>query len=70
MLVRHRMTQQPVTVSPRDALAAAQEKMTTGHFRRLPGSEQPIFYVRLRGVDAAAASAALQNKRYTVLSAH
>ncbi len=199
MLVRHRMTQQPVTVSPRDTLATAQEKMTAGHFRRLPvvhagvlvgiltdrdvrrhvgveertrvgaamtetpltvsplttveeavqlmlkhqisglpvvengkvvgiittsdilhaflemtgastqgsvridllrtekggdlaeaaalvnqiggevlgvgtyrdpWSEQPIFYVRLRGVDAAAASAALQNKGYTVLSVH
>jgi acetoin utilization protein AcuB len=199
MLVRHRMTQQPVTVSPQDTLATAQEKMTAGHFRRLPvvhdgvlvgiltdrdvrrhvgveertrvgavmtetpltvspltpieeavqlmlkhqisglpviengkvagiittsdvlhaflemtgastqgavridllrtekgddlaeatalvnqiggevlgvgtyrdpWSEQPIFYVRLRGVDAAAASAALQNKGYTVLSAH
>lgn len=199
MLVRHRMTQQPVTVSPQDTLATAQEKMTAGHFRRLPvvhdgalvgiltdrdvrrhvgveertrvgaamtetpltvsplttveeavqlmlkhqisglpvvengkvvgiittsdvlraflemtgasapesvridllqtekggdlakaaalvneiggevlgvgtyrdpWSEQPIFYLRLRGVDAAAASAALQNKGYTVLSVH
>jgi acetoin utilization protein AcuB len=199
MLVRHRMTQQPVTVSPQDTLATAQEKMTAGHFRRVPvvhegvlvgiltdrdlrrhvgveertrvgaamtetpltvspqttveeavqlmlkhqisglpvvengkvvgiittsdvlraflemtgasapesvridllqtekggdlakatalvneiggevlgvgtyrdpWSEQPIFYLRLRGVDAAAASAALQNKGYTVLSTH
>ncbi len=36
MLVRHRMTQHPVTVSPQDTLATAQERMTTGHFRRLP----------------------------------
>jgi len=36
MLVRHRMTQHPVTVSPQDTLATAQEKMTAGHFRRLP----------------------------------
>src|SRR5215813_694879 len=36
MLVHHRMTQQPVTVSPQDTLATAQEKMTAGHFRRLP----------------------------------
>ncbi|HEV8714785.1 MAG TPA: CBS domain-containing protein [Candidatus Binatia bacterium] len=36
MLVRHRMTQHPVTVSPQDSLATAQEKMTAGHFRRLP----------------------------------
>ena len=36
MLVRHRMTQHPVIVSPQDTLATAQEKMTAGHFRRLP----------------------------------
>jgi acetoin utilization protein AcuB len=36
MLVRHRMTHPPVTVSPQDTLAAAQEKMTAGHFRRVP----------------------------------
>src|SRR5262249_16073626 len=36
MLVRHRMTQQPVTVNPQDTLATAQEKMTAGHFRRVP----------------------------------
>jgi acetoin utilization protein AcuB len=36
MLVRHRMTQQPVTVSPQDTLATALEKMTAGHFRRVP----------------------------------
>jgi hypothetical protein len=70
MLVCHRMTQQPVTVSLRDTLATAQEKMTAGHFRRLSGSEQSIFYLPLRGVDAATASAALQNKGYAVLSVH
>ncbi|HKA54823.1 MAG TPA: CBS domain-containing protein, partial [Candidatus Binatia bacterium] len=36
MVVRQRMTPQPVTVSPHDTLAAAQEKMTAGCFRRLP----------------------------------
>ena len=36
MQVRHRMTQHPITVSPQDTLAAAQEKMTAGHFRRVP----------------------------------
>src|SRR5262249_39149591 len=36
MVVRQRMTPQPVTVSPHDTLAAAQEKMTAGRFRRLP----------------------------------
>jgi len=36
MVVRHRMTQPPVTVSPKDTLATAQEKMTAGHFRRVP----------------------------------
>jgi len=36
MLVRHRMTLNPVTVDPQDMLAAAQEKMTAGHFRRVP----------------------------------
>ena len=36
MVVRHRMTQPPVTVSPQDTLATAQEKMTAGHFRRVP----------------------------------
>ena len=36
MFVRHRMTQHPVTVSPHDTLATAQEKMTAGRFRRLP----------------------------------
>jgi len=44
------------------------EVLGVGTYRD-PWSEQPIFYVRLRGVDATAASAALQNKGYTVLSA-
>jgi acetoin utilization protein AcuB len=35
-----------------------------------PWSEQHAFYLRLRGVDPPAASAALQNKGYTVLSVH
>jgi acetoin utilization protein AcuB len=45
------------------------EVLGVGTYRD-PWSEQPIFYLRLRGVDAAAASAALQNKGYTVLSTH
>ena len=36
MLVRHRMTQNPVTMTPQDTLATAQEKMTAGRFRHLP----------------------------------
>jgi acetoin utilization protein AcuB len=36
MLVRHRMTANPITISPQDTLATAREKMTNGKFRRLP----------------------------------
>lgn len=36
MLVCHCMTRNPVTVKPQDTLAIAQEKMTAGHFRRVP----------------------------------
>jgi acetoin utilization protein AcuB len=36
MLVRNRMTKNPVTIGPQEMLATAQEKMTTGRFRRLP----------------------------------
>lgn len=36
MLVRHRMTPNPVTIGPHAMLSEAQEKMTTGRFRRLP----------------------------------
>jgi acetoin utilization protein AcuB len=36
MLVRNRMTENPVTIGPQEMLAAAQEKMTAGRFRRLP----------------------------------
>lgn len=36
MLVRHRMTANPATISPQDTLATAKEKMTNGKFRRLP----------------------------------
>ena len=36
MLVRHRMSQHPVTISPSDTLASARAKMQAGHFRRLP----------------------------------
>ena len=36
MLVRHRMTPNPVTIDPQAMLSEAQEKMTAGRFRRLP----------------------------------
>jgi acetoin utilization protein AcuB len=36
MLVRHRMTRNPITVGSHDTLATAQAKMTAGHFRRVP----------------------------------
>ncbi|MBI3245503.1 MAG: CBS domain-containing protein [Deltaproteobacteria bacterium] len=36
MLVRHRMTANPITISPQDTLATAKEQMTKGKFRRLP----------------------------------
>jgi acetoin utilization protein AcuB len=36
MLVRHRMTVNPMTISQQDTLATAREKMTAGKFRRLP----------------------------------
>ncbi len=36
MLVRHRMTPNPMTIGPHAMLSEAQEKMTAGHFRRLP----------------------------------
>jgi len=40
MLVGKRMTREPVTVGPRDTLAAAKDKMTQGGFRRLPVVEE------------------------------
>jgi acetoin utilization protein AcuB len=45
------------------------EVLGVGTYRD-PWSEQPIFYLRLVGIDAAAASVALQNEGYTVLSTH
>jgi acetoin utilization protein AcuB len=36
MLVRHRMTANPATISPQETLATAREKMTAGKFHRLP----------------------------------
>jgi acetoin utilization protein AcuB len=36
LLVMTYMTRRPITVTPRDTLSDAQEKMTTGGFRRLP----------------------------------
>jgi acetoin utilization protein AcuB len=45
------------------------EVLGVGTYRE-PWSEQSVFYLRLRGVEAAAAAAALRNKGYTVLSTH
>ena len=39
MLLRDHMTKNPVTIGPQEMLATAQEKMTTGRFRRLPHVE-------------------------------
>jgi acetoin utilization protein AcuB len=36
MLVRQRMTRNPVTVTPKAMLSTAREKMTAGKFRRVP----------------------------------
>ena len=36
MLIRNRMCKNPVTVTRRDTLALAHEKMLTGRFRHLP----------------------------------
>ena len=36
MLVRHRMSHPPVTISPSASLASARATMQAGHFRRLP----------------------------------
>ena len=40
MLVRHRMTPNPVIIGPQAMLATAQEYMSKGHFRRLPVMEE------------------------------
>ena len=45
------------------------EVLGVGTYRD-PWSEQPIFYLRLRGVDSGSASAALEKKGYTILSVH
>ena len=36
MLVRDRMTPNPVTVAPKAMLSIARDKMTAGKFRRVP----------------------------------
>lgn len=36
MLIQERMTKDPMTVEPRDTLAAARAKMQAGSYRRLP----------------------------------
>lgn len=46
MTVGDRMTKNPVTVSPRDTLLVAQEKMRTGAFREIP----VVDYGRLIGI--------------------
>jgi len=40
MTVGDRMTKNPVTVSPKDTLVAAQEKMRAGEFRQIPVVDQ------------------------------
>jgi acetoin utilization protein AcuB len=45
------------------------EVLGVGTYRD-PWSEQPIFYLRVRGVEAGTASTALEKKGYTVLSVH
>src|SRR5262249_14417739 len=45
------------------------EVLGVGTYRQ-PWITHSVFYLRVRGIDAAAASAALQNKGYTVLSTH
>ncbi len=39
MLIRHCMSQRPITITPHDTLATAQAKMQAGRFRRLPVEE-------------------------------
>lgn len=48
---------------------AGGEVLSVGTYKD-PWSEQPIFYLRLRGIDSSAASTALEKKGYTVLSVH
>jgi acetoin utilization protein AcuB len=45
------------------------EVLGVGTYRD-PWSEQPIFYLRLRGVDSGSASTALEKKGYTVLGVY
>jgi acetoin utilization protein AcuB len=45
------------------------EVLAVGTYRD-PWSEQPIFYLRLRGVEPGVAAKALEQKGYTVLSVH
>jgi acetoin utilization protein AcuB len=61
MLVRHRMTRDPITVGPQDTLATAQAKMTAGHFRRVPVVQHGVLVGILTD---------LRDKGYTVLSIH
>jgi acetoin utilization protein AcuB len=45
------------------------EVLSVGTYKD-PWSEQPIFYLRARGVEAGVASSTLEKKGYTVLSVH
>lgn len=45
------------------------EVLSVGTYKD-PWSEQPIFYLRLRGIDPGVASSALEKKGYTILSVH
>ena len=45
------------------------EVLSVGTYKD-PWSEQPIFYLRARGIEAGTASSTLEKKGYTVLSVH
>jgi hypothetical protein len=45
------------------------EVLSVGTYKD-PWSEQPIFYLRVRGVEAGTATNTLEKKGYTVLTVH
>ena len=51
MLVRQRMTRNPVTVTPRALLSTAREKMTAGKFRRVPVVQDGVLVGILTDLD-------------------
>jgi acetoin utilization protein AcuB len=48
---------------------AGGEVLSVGAYKD-PWSEQPIFYLRVRGLESGAAASALEKQGYTVLSVH